>query len=388
MPSSKFLIGPGKVEALAQCVATEQIDVALFDCALSGAQERNLEHSLGCRVLDRTGLILVIFALRARSHEGKLQVELAQLEHMSTRLVRGWSHLDRQKGGIGLRGAGEKQLELDQRMLRARMRSIRSRLDQVRKQRAQGRRSRARAELPTLSLVGYTNSGKSTLFNRLTQAGVYAADQLFATLDSTLRRVEWPELGPAVLADTVGFIRDLPHQLVDAFHATLEETQAADLLLQVVDASDPDHDTHHLEVEAVLAEIGACDRPRLWVYNKIDALSDSRPRIDRDAAGTAVRVWISAREGCGIDLLQQAITERLVPDLIDTRLSISPAHGRLRARLYDSGAVVEEDTDAAGQFVLHLRGSGHDLARLFRSEGLELDRLNGRSDVGQPRPGH
>ena len=278
MPSSKFLIGPGKVEALAQCVATEQIDVALFDCALSGAQERNLEHSLGCRVLDRTGLILVIFALRARSHEGKLQVELAQLEHMSTRLVRGWSHLDRQKGGIGLRGAGEKQLELDQRMLRARMRSIRSRLDQVRKQRAQGRRSRARAELPTLSLVGYTNSGKSTLFNRLTQAGVYAADQLFATLDSTLRRVEWPELGPAVLADTVGFIRDLPHQLVDAFHATLEETQAADLLLQVVDASDPDHDTHHLEVEAVLAEIGACDRPRLWVYNKIDALSDSRPR--------------------------------------------------------------------------------------------------------------
>ena len=269
-PSPNYFVGSGKLEEIASAVRAHKAQVVLFNHALSPSQERNLEKELQCRVLDRTGLILDIFAQRARSHEGKLQVELAQLQHLSTRLKRGWTHLDRQKGGIGLRGAGETQLELDQRMIGLRIKSITKSLAKVRSQREQGRRSRSRAEIPTVSLVGYTNAGKSTLFNALTNAEVYAADQLFATLDSTLRRVELPNFGGAILADTVGFISHLPHQLVEAFRATLEETASADLLLHIIDCAHESHIDYIDEVNNVLKEIGAESVPQLQILNKID----------------------------------------------------------------------------------------------------------------------
>ena len=284
-PNPKFFIGQGKLDELRELVNLHNAQLVIFNHALSPAQERNIEREIQSRVLDRTGLILDIFAQRARTHEGKLQVELAQLDHMSTRLVRGWTHLERQKGGIGLRGPGETQLETDRRLLRARMKSIHKRLEKVRKQREQGRRSRKRAEVPTLSLVGYTNAGKSTLFNSLTTSEVYAADQLFATLDPTLRRIEVEDIGQAILADTVGFIRHLPHKLVEAFRATLQETIEATLLLHVIDAHDDDRHDHVAEVENVLAEIGADEVPVLEVYNKIDLIEGRKPRIDRDEDG-------------------------------------------------------------------------------------------------------
>ena len=272
VPHARTFVGSGKLEEIAAAVAEHEAQIVMFNHSLSPSQERNLERELKCRVLDRTGLILDIFAQRARTHEGKLQVELAQLEHMSTRLVRGWTHLERQKGGIGLRGPGETQLETDRRLLRARIKSIQGRLLKVRKQRDQGRRARRRAELPTLSLVGYTNAGKSTLFNRLTDSEVYAADQLFATLDPTLRRLDLDNIGPVVMADTVGFIAHLPHKLVAAFKATLEETLNADLLLHVIDAATEQRDEHIHQVNDVLEEIGARDIPQLQVYNKLDLL--------------------------------------------------------------------------------------------------------------------
>jgi GTP-binding protein HflX len=274
-------------------------------------------------VLDRTGLILDIFAQRARTHEGKLQVELAQLQHMSTRLVRGWTHLERQKGGIGLRGPGETQLETDRRLLRARIKSITARLEKVRRQREQGRRARSRAELPTLSLVGYTNAGKSTLFNTLTGAQAYAADQLFATLDPTLRRIELSGVGALVLADTVGFIRHLPHDLVAAFRATLEETCKADLLLHVVDAQDRDKQAHIAQVNEVLREIGADSIPQIQVFNKID-LTEVEPRLERDEHGEPDRVWVSAVTGAGLELLTEALTERFHGTQVHGWLQLSP----------------------------------------------------------------
>ncbi|PLN72010.1 GTPase HflX, partial [Klebsiella pneumoniae] len=283
----------------------------LFDHALSPAQERNLERLCECRVIDRTGLILDIFAQRARTHEGKLQVELAQLRHMATRLVRGWTHLERQKGGIGLRGPGETQLETDRRLLRNRIMQILSRLEKVEKQREQGRRSRAKADIPTVSLVGYTNAGKSTLFNQITAAEVYAANQLFATLDPTLRRIDVPDVGETVLADTVGFIRHLPHDLVAAFKATLQETRQATLLLHVIDAADVRVQENIDAVNTVLAEIEADEIPALLVMNKIDMLDDFEPRIDRDDENKPIRVWLSAQTGVGVPLLFQALTERL-----------------------------------------------------------------------------
>ena len=262
-PTAKFLIGSGKVEELRDLVKAEEADLVIFNHTLTPSQERNLERVFECRVLDRTGLILDIFAQRARTHEGKLQVELAQLEHMSTRLVRGWTHLERQKGGIGLRGPGETQLETDRRLLRVRLRQIKARLDKVRSQREQARRGRKRADVPSVSLVGYTNAGKSTLFNALTSSEVYAADQLFATLDPTLRRLELSDIGPIVLADTVGFIRHLPHKLVEAFRATLEESSNSDLLLHVIDAHEPERMAQIEQVMAVLGEIGAEGLPIL-----------------------------------------------------------------------------------------------------------------------------
>ena len=341
-PDPKYFLGSGKVDELRQLVADGHVDVVLVNHALSPSQERNLEAAVQCRVLDRSGLILDIFAQRARSHDGRLQVELAQLEHLSTRLVRGWTHLERQKGGIGLRGPGETQLETDRRLIGGRIKQLHKRLGKVQSRRQQGRRSRKRAEIPTVSLVGYTNAGKSTLFNALTESRVYAADQLFATLDPTLRRIELPEAEPVILADTVGFIRHLPHQLVAAFQSTLEETREADLLLHLIDATDEEKDEHKEEVHKVLKEIGALEVPRIEVCNKVDMLEDFTPRIDRDAAGFATRVWISAATGAGLDLLRQVLAEAFRDRVCRTLVQIPVNAGRLRARFYEYGVVISE----------------------------------------------
>lgn len=365
-PSSRTFVGSGKLQEILDEVHLHEAELVLFNHALSPSQERNLEKELQCRVLDRTGLILDIFAQRARTHEGKLQVELAQLQHMSTRLVRGWTHLERQKGGIGMRGGpGEKQLETDRRLLRERIKSIKTRLDKVHKQRDQGRRSRQRAEIPTVSLVGYTNAGKSTLFNRITQSTVYVADQLFATLDPTLRRLEVENIGPVILADTVGFIAHLPHKLVEAFKATLEETRNADLLLHVIDASSEDRENNIYEVHDVLAEIGAEEIPRLEVFNKLDLL-EQEPRIERNADGEAVRVWVSAVTGAGLDLLLQAISERVGQDMVAQELDLEPDQGSLRAAFYELGAVQSEAYDADGIAHLSVRLPRADWNRLMK----------------------
>ena len=353
-PAARFFVGSGKLEEIRAVKEAEGADLVVFNHPLSPSQERNLEAALECRVIARTGLILDIFAQRARTHEGKLQVELAQLQHMSTRLVRGWTHLERQKGGIGLRGPGETQLETDRRLLRVRIRAIEARLDKVKAQRAQSRRARQRAELPLVSIVGYTNAGKSTLFNRYAAADVYAADQLFATLDPTLRRVEIPHLGEVVLADTVGFISDLPHTLIDAFKATLEETLNADLLLHVVDVAAEQRDYWMTEVELVLSEIGAGELPVLLVYNKVDLLEQA-PRIIRNNEGTPIAVYLSAQNGYGLSLLEDALRERLQEDMFEASVEITPQQGKLRAALFDLGAVLEESFTPAGNSVLSVR---------------------------------
>ncbi|MAL93478.1 MAG: GTPase HflX [Haliea sp.] len=366
-PHPKTFVGSGKLEEILATVREHEAEVVLFNHALSPSQERNLERALQCRVLDRTGLILDIFAQRARTHEGKLQVELAQLRHMSTRLVRGWTHLERQKGGIGLRGPGETQLETDRRLLRARIKAITARLEKVQRQRDQGRRARRRAEVPTLSLVGYTNAGKSTLFNRLTESRVYAADQLFATLDPTLRRLELGEAGPVILADTVGFISHLPHKLVDAFKATLEETVSADLLLHVIDAASDQREDNIAQVEEVLDEIGAREVPVLQVFNKLDLL-EQPPRIDRDEDGKPWRVWVSAVSGDGCDLLLQAIAERVGDDMVEESLELAPEQGRLRAALYRLNAVSEERFGDDGRARLQVRLPRAEWNRLMKAE--------------------
>ena len=365
-PSPNYFVGSGKLEEIASAVRAHKAQVVLFNHALSPSQERNLEKELHCRVLDRTGLILDIFAQRARSHEGKLQVELAQLQHLSTRLKRGWTHLDRQKGGIGLRGAGETQLELDQRMIGQRIKSIRKSLAKVRSQREQGRRSRSRAEIPTVSLVGYTNAGKSTLFNALTNAEAYAADQLFATLDSTLRRVELPHFGGAIVADTVGFISHLPHQLVEAFRATLEETASADLLLHIIDCAHESHIDYIDEVNNVLKEIGAESVPQLQILNKIDLLEKTKPEIEYDENQIPKRVWISAQKGIGIDLLLRAVSEILAGSLVSETIRIAPEQTRLRSKLYEKGFIEDERIDESGFYHLEIRLPKQELERLMR----------------------
>lgn len=345
-PNPKFFIGSGKAEELKALKQAENADLILVNHALSPVQERNLEQFTQCRVVDRTGLILDIFAQRARSHEGTLQVELAQLKHMSTRLVRGWTHLERQRGGaIGLRGPGETQLELDRRLLAARVKQLDARLQKVQTQRSTARRARERNALPLVSLVGYTNAGKSTLFNALTGAGVYAADQLFATLDPTLRRIDGLNCGPFVLADTVGFIRDLPHDLVAAFKSTLAETRDADLLLHVVDCADPERDRRIAEVERVLAEIGAQDVPQILVFNKLDRLGNGsmpEPHAEMLDGGRVPRVWVSATHSLGLDLLRDTIARSLQGERVHRWLHVPMDAGRLRARLFAQGLVANE----------------------------------------------
>ncbi len=352
-PDSRFFAGSGKAQEIADRCKLEEIDLVMFNHDLSPSQERNLEELMECRVLNRTGLILDIFSQRARSHEGKLQVELAQLRHMSTRLIRGWTHLERQKGGIGMRGPGETQLETDRRLLAVRIKRLRSDLDEVRQRRELNRAARQRARVATVSLVGYTNAGKSTLFNALTNANVYAADRLFATLDPTLRKLElFPGL-EAVIADTVGFVSDLPHELVEAFHATLQESADATLLLRVVDAADARRADYEEEVDSVLKQVGATDVPSFTVYNKVD-LRGEEPRIDRDADGKVERVWLSAKTGEGLDLLHDAVVEYLAVNRRRGELHVETAQGKLRAALYELGAVVKEQVAESGDFILHV----------------------------------
>ena len=376
-PDTRFFVRAGKADEIRVAVASGEVEVVLFDQALSPAQERNLERHVECRVLDRRALILDIFAQRASTFEGKLQVELAQLEHLSTRLVRGWTHLERQKGGIGLRGPGETQLETDRRLVDKRIRVIRERLEQVRVRRRLSRRARARSGVPVVALVGYTNAGKSTLFNRLTGAGVLAEDRLFATLDPTLRRVDLGGGDAVVLADTVGFIRQLPHDLVAAFRATLEETKEAQLLVHVVDATAPDRSERIRDVHDVLQAIGAGEVPRLEVFNKCDALDPGRPeagsgRPDMEPGSGArpVRAWASARTGAGIDLVIEAIRSHAGRSRVTRVARIPPSQGRLRAAIHACANVVEEVGEPDGASLMTFRIEPAAFARLRRDTRL------------------
>ena len=346
---------------------------------MTPSQERNLERELKCRVLDRTGLILDIFAQRAQSFEGKLQVELAQLRHLSTRLVRGWTHLERQKGGIGLRGPGETQLETDRRLLGKRIKYLKGRLEKVSRQREQGRQARTRAEIPTVSLVGYTNAGKSTLFNALTDASVYAADQLFATLDPTLRKLKLGAQQSVILADTVGFVRHLPHDLVAAFRATLQETREADLILHVVDASDETRREKIEAVDRVLLEVGADEVPQLLIYNKIDLMGE-QPRVDKDADGNAERIWLSAHSGAGFDELLTALRARFCEQSSIYRLQLTAGEGQIRAYLFETGSIVAENFETNGDIGLKLRLTPAQTKRLQRKFGISPERLEVDSD--------
>lgn len=363
-PDAKYYVGLGKAQEIQAAVASYEAELVLVNHDLSPSQERNLERLLECRVIGRSGLILDIFARRAQTFEGKLQVELAQLEHLSTRLIRGWTHLERQKGGIGLRGPGETQLETDRRLLRERIKSINKRLSKVRQDRDQNRRSRQKRGMPTVSLVGYTNAGKSSLFNALTGEHTYAADQLFATLDPSLRKLRLPGAQPIILADTVGFIRDLPHQLVEAFRATLEETKEASLLLHVIDISDSNWREMEAAVNTVLHEMGADSIPIILVFNKIDKEEGWRPKVDKTEL--AYKVWLSAKTGEGLPLLVNAINEQLYGETREEEIYVSAADAKLRAALYQLDAVVEEKMDEEqGGWLLTIKLSPAQKQRLF-----------------------
>ena len=370
-PDPRFFMGSGKADEVRDVAAAESADVILVDHALSPSQERNLEKHTGRRVLDRNSLILDIFAQRARSHEGKLEVELAQLKHIASRLVRGWTHLERQKGGIGMRGPGETQLETDRRLIGTRVKVLGKRLEKIRQQRETGRAQRAEIPVPSLALVGYTNAGKSTLFRSVTGAEAYVADQLFATLDPTVRRISLPGGTVAVVADTVGFIRELPHELVAAFQSTLTEAREATLLLHVVDASDPRRDDHINQVNGVLAEIGAGELPQVLVFNKVDRL-EFEPRIERDAEGRAVAVWISAAKRLGLDLLQQVIVERISRTTRRACLRVPASAGALRSRLYSAGAVRSESALEDGSLDLMVELPDVELLALARTPGVRI----------------
>ena len=370
----RYFIGSGKAKEIAELVKAHDADLVLFNHQLAASQERNLERLIECRVLDRTGLILDIFAQRARSFEGKLQVELAQLKHLSTRLVRGWTHLERQKGGIGLRGPGETQLETDRRLLNARIKQINKRLEKVKKQREQGRQSRQKAEIATVSLVGYTNAGKSSLFNVLSEDEVYVQDQLFATLDPTLRRVDLARDVSVILADTVGFIRHLPHDLVNAFRSTLQETAEAQLLLHVIDSADDNRDANIEEVDKVLTQIGANKIPCIHIMNKVD-LTGVKPRMDYADDGSVKRIWLSVESGDGLELLKQTLIDLFREQMVEGELSLAPADARVRAKLFEIGAIRKETIDEEGHFLLHISISRRDLNQFESREQIPLESM-------------
>lgn len=374
-PDPKYFIGKGKIEEIQSVKQATEANVIIFNHNLAPSQERNIEKVAKCRVIDRIGLILDIFAQRAFTFEGKLQVELAQLRHLSTRLVRGWTHLERQKGGIGMRGPGETQLETDRRLVRDRIKHIEKRLDKVGRQREQGRRSRKRANIKTVSIVGYTNAGKSTLFNLLTEAQVLAEDKLFATLDPTLRRASLPKGSDVILADTVGFIRHLPHELVAAFRATLEESVEADILLHVIDAASERRDENIEQVLEVLTDIGANEIRTLEVYNKIDMIEGAEPRIDRDDEGLPIRVWTSAVKEQGVELLLEAIEELAEEKQFSAKLRLPPQEGRLRGLLYELQAIEEEGVADNGDMLLDIRLEQADWIRLGRQLEKDLNQF-------------
>ena len=381
-PDSRYFIGKGKLKDVQASVERHHADLIISSASLSPSQERNLEKTLRCRVLDRAGLILDIFAQRARSFEGKLQVELAQLRHLSTRLVRGWTHLERQKGGIGLRGPGETQLETDRRLIGKRIRQLNERLTHVDSRRTMNRQNRLRAAIPTIALVGYTNAGKSTLFNALTEAGVYVEDQLFATLDPTVRKLDLPDGNEAVLADTVGFVRDLPHELIAAFRSTLQEAREADLLLHLIDASDPNRWQRVRQVNAVLRELDADRVPQIRVYNKIDKL-DRAPRLTQNQSGQGRAVWLSAQSGDGIDLLLDALARRLSKKLVQGVIRLTPSQGRQRALLFEMGAVKKEREQSEGGWKLEIKMAERDFRRFLKRENLPAGILEAQQ-VSEP----
>lgn len=354
-PHIKYYVGQGKAQEIADAVKQFDADVVLVNHQLSPAQTRNLQALCECRVVDRTGLILDIFAQRARSHEGKLQVELAQLRHLSTRLVRRLGNQDQQKGGaVGLRGPGETQLETDRRLIKVRIQQLQNRLEKVNKQRNQNRKTRQKADIPTISLVGYTNAGKSTLFNSITNAGVYAADQLFATLDPTLRRIEVQDVGTAILADTVGFIRFLPHDLVSAFKSTLQETTEASLLLHVIDAADGRKDENIDAVNLVLEEIDALSRPTLLVFNKVDQLEGVTPHIEYNEQGKPVAVYLSAQANQGIDLLFEAMQALLKNELISEKVLLPITAGQIYTQFRQQNCIKHESFNEFGDRLVEL----------------------------------
>lgn len=384
IPDPRFFIGQGKLDELARIISETDAELVIFNNPLSPSQERNLEKQLNVRVLDRTGLVLDIFAQRAQSYEGKLQVELAQLKHLSTRLVRGWTHLERQKGGIGLRGPGETQLETDKRLIGKRISQIQKRLEKVDKQRSQGRRSRRRSESPVVGLVGYTNAGKSTLINALTGAGVYAADQLFATLDPTLRRYDFAPHQHVVLADTVGFVRDLPHELVAAFRSTLKETVEADLLLHVIDASDERVEETIVEVERVIEAIGADGVPVIRVMNKIDRHGGRRAHIERDASGRPYQIWVSAHTGEGMALIGEALRELFGGGRVVRRVELGPENGDVRAMLYRRANILKDEQEPQGGWSMQVEGTWEALRFLdsrFESVDKSTDRAGESASI-------
>jgi GTP-binding protein HflX len=377
-PDPKYFVGSGKAEEIRACAEEQHADVILVDQTLTPSQERNLEKLTGRRVLDRNGLILDIFAQRARSFEGKLQVELAQLSHLATRLVRGWTHLERQKGGIGLRGPGETQLETDRRLIAKRIRTLKARLEKLARQRDTSRHVRREVPVPTVALVGYTNAGKSTLFNALTGSATYVADQLFATLDPTVRQVKLAGVGEVVLADTVGFVRALPHELVAAFRSTLQEARDADLLLHVVDASDPLRDERIEQVREVLRGIGAGEIRELVVFNKIDLAAET-PRVVPGADGVAAQVWVSAVTGVGLPELREALAHAVRPNQVRRTLHLELTAAAVRSDLYRRNAVRTERQCEDGSWDLDVELDLTEVAKLLGSKGVNLVDNNERT---------
>ena len=374
-PNAKYLIGKGKIEELQACLIGNNSDLIIFDTTLSPSQEKNLEKKLSCRVVDRTGLILDIFAQRARSFEGKLQVELAQLRHISTRLIRGWTHLERQKGGIGLRGPGETQLETDRRLINKRIKQLKARLERVDKRRKMNRKNRSRAGIPTVAIVGYTNAGKSTLFNQLTGSSEFVKDQLFATLDPVMRRLDIKNAGPIILSDTVGFIRDLPHDLVAAFKATLQEAKEADLILHTIDASDPDRLERIGQVNRILAQLDASNVPQIRVYNKIDK-NEVGNIFEAPSNEHERSVWLSAKTGQGIEKLNSVLANFLKKNVILGEIKLHNNQGRQRAKLFQMGAVKTENIQEDGSWNLILEIKKEDIYSFLKKEGISKNNFS------------